>query len=98
MTDQLTAPQADAKPTYQGKPRVFSGMKPTNGLHLGNYLGALVKFVALQDKYEALYCVVDLHALTADHDPAMIAGNTRDVAAAYIASGVDPKRSTIFVQ
>jgi tryptophanyl-tRNA synthetase len=98
MTDQSAAPEAAAPKAYQGKPRVFSGMQPTNGLHLGNYLGALVKFVALQDRYEALYCVVDLHAMTADHDPKTLAANTRDVAAAYIAAGVDPDRSIIFVQ
>ena len=96
MTDNLAAPAAPQ--AYAGKPRVFSGMQPTNGLHLGNYLGALVKFVALQDKYEALYCVVDLHAMTADHDVKTLAANTRDVAAAYIAAGVDSKRSIIFVQ
>lgn len=79
--------------------RVFSGMQPTNGLHLGNYLGALVKFVALQARFDScLYCVVDLHALTVDHDPAQLAANTRDVAAAYLAAGVDPKKSIVFVQ
>src|SRR3972149_7070417 len=91
MTDQ-------PPPPYEGPQRIFSGMQPTNGLHLGNYLGALVKFVALQHRYEALYCVVDLHAMTVDHDPKQLAANTRDVAAAYIAAGVDPKRSAIFVQ
>ena len=85
-------------PAYAGPKRVFSGMQPTNGLHLGNYLGALVKFVALQDHYEALYCVVDLHAITVEHDPKQLAANVREVAAAYIAAGVDPKRSILFVQ
>ncbi len=79
--------------------RVFSGMQPTNGLHLGNYLGALVKFVALQERFDScLYCVVDLHALTVDFDPKELLANTRDVAAAYIAAGVDPKKSIVFVQ
>jgi len=85
-------------PAYAGPSRVFSGMQPTNGLHLGNYLGALVKFVALQDSYPSIYCVVDLHAITADLDPKLLAGNSREVAAAYLAAGVDPKKSIIFVQ
>jgi tryptophanyl-tRNA synthetase len=87
-----------APPEYKGPKRVFSGMQPTNGLHLGNYLGALQKFVALQDRYDCIYCVVDLHAITIGPDPKELARNTRDVAAAYIAAGVDPKRSIIFVQ
>jgi len=98
MTDTQTAQAAAPQSAYKGPQRVFSGMQPTNGLHLGNYLGALVKFVAMQDRFEALYCVVDLHAMTADHDVSTVTANTRDVAAAYIAAGVDPKRSTIFVQ
>jgi tryptophanyl-tRNA synthetase len=85
-------------PAYKGPTRVFSGMQPTNGLHLGNYLGALQKWVALQGRYECIYCVVDLHAITADPDPTTLASRTREVAAAYIAAGVDPKRSIIFVQ
>ncbi len=85
-------------PTYTGPQRVFSGMQPTNGLHLGNYLGALKKFVALQESYDCIYCVVDLHAITADFDSKELVNRTRDVAAAYIAAGVDPKRSIIFVQ
>jgi tryptophanyl-tRNA synthetase len=85
-------------PAYAGPPRVFSGMQPTGGLHLGNYLGALVKFVRLQAAHECLYCVVDLHALTADHDPKALAANTREVAAAYFAAGIDPVKSIVFVQ
>ena len=86
-------------PAYQGPQRVFSGMQPTNGLHLGNYLGALKKFVALQQSYsECIYCVVDLHAITQDVNPGGLTERTRDVAAAYLAAGVDPKRSMIFVQ
>ena len=86
-------------PAYKGPQRVFSGMQPTNGLHLGNYLGALQKFVALQEKFsECIYCVVDLHAITAGPDPKELAAKTREVAAAYLAAGVDPKRSIVFVQ
>ncbi|QGZ96962.1 tryptophan--tRNA ligase [Terricaulis silvestris] len=85
-------------PQYKGPQRVFSGMQPTNGLHLGNYLGALQKWVRLQDQYDCIYCVVDLHAITVDPDPATLVSRCREVAAAYIAAGVDPKRSIIFVQ
>ena len=85
-------------PAYAGPKRVFSGMQPTNGLHLGNYLGALQKFVRLQHDYEAIYCVVDLHAITVEHDPKQLAHNCREVAAAYLAAGVDPGKSIIFVQ
>jgi len=85
-------------PQYKGPQRVFSGMQPTNGLHLGNYLGALQKFVRLQDQYECIYCIVDLHAITTGPDPKELANRSREVAAAYVAAGVDPKRSTIFIQ
>jgi tryptophanyl-tRNA synthetase len=87
-----------APPEYKGPQRVFSGMQPTNGLHLGNYLGALQTFVALQDQYECIYCVVDLHAITTGPDPENLVSRCREVAAAYVAAGVDPKRSTIFIQ
>lgn len=80
------------------KQLVFSGVQPTGNLHLGNYLGALQKFVALQDTYECIYCVVDLHSLTATlvHDD--LPGQTRSIAAAYLAAGLDPKKSIIFNQ
>ncbi|MGH7024252.1 MAG: tryptophan--tRNA ligase [Caulobacteraceae bacterium] len=78
--------------------RVFSGVQPSGALHLGNYLGALTKFVALQRERECLFCVVDLHAITAWQDPAALAGQTREIAAAYIAAGVDPERAIIFPQ
>jgi len=87
-----------AQPQYKGPQRVFSGMQPTNGLHLGNYLGALQKWVKLQDSFECIYCVVDLHAITTGPDPKNLASRCREVAAAYVAAGVDPKRSIIFVQ
>ena len=86
-------------PQYKGPQRVFSGMQPTNGLHLGNYLGALQNWVALQDRFEAcIYCIVDLHAITVEPDPKGLAGRCREVAAAYLAAGVDPKKSIVFVQ
>lgn len=77
---------------------VFSGMQPTGNLHLGNYLGALQKFVALQDNYDCIYCVVDMHSITAQlvHDD--LADQTRAIAAAYLASGLDPKKNIIFNQ
>ena len=82
-----------------GSPRIFSGMQPTSdSLHLGNYLGALTQWVALQDSYDALYCVVDLHALTVSPDPAALRERTRRTAAQYLAAGVDPERSILFVQ
>jgi tryptophanyl-tRNA synthetase len=84
--------------TYAGPQRVFSGVQPTGALHLGNYLGALKKFVALQDDHECIYCVVDLHAITVDHDPAILAQQTREIAAAYLACGLDPQKSIIFAQ
>lgn len=96
MTD---APPSESKEAeYKGPQRVFSGMQPTNGLHLGNYLGALQKFVRLQDQFESIYCIVDLHAITTGPDPKELVNRCREVAAAYVAAGVDPKRSTIFIQ
>ena len=78
--------------------RIFSGVQPTGNLHLGNYLGAIRNFVHLQDDYECIYCVVDLHAITVWQDPAELRANTREVTAAYLAAGIDPERSIIFNQ
>ena len=81
------------------RPRVLSGMQPTaDSLHLGNYLGALRQWVSLQDDHEAFYCVVDLHAITMGHDPAELRARTRITAAQYLAGGVDPVRSVLFLQ
>lgn len=81
------------------RPVVFSGMQPSSdSLHLGNYLGALVNWVALQDEYDPVYCVVDLHAITVQQDPAALLANVRRTAAQYLAAGVDLERSTLFVQ
>jgi len=80
------------------RPRVLSGVQPTGNLHLGNYLGAIRNFVALQQSHGCLYCVVDLHAITVFQDPAELAANTREVAAAFIAAGVDPKNHIVFNQ
>jgi tryptophanyl-tRNA synthetase len=80
------------------KTRVFSGVQPTGNLHLGNYLGAITKFVALQAEHECLYCVVDMHAITVFQDPDELTHNTREVTAAFIAAGIDPTRHIIFNQ
>jgi len=78
--------------------RVFSGVQPTGNLHLGNYLGAITKFVALQAEHECLYCVVDLHAITVFQDPDELSRNTREVTAAFIASGIDAQKHIVFNQ
>lgn len=78
--------------------RVFSGVQPTGNIHLGNYLGALKQFVELQDDNECLYCIVDLHAITVAQDPEVLREHILDVAALYLAVGVDPKKSIVFVQ
>ena len=80
------------------KERVFSGVQPTGNLHLGNYLGAITKFVALQDRYDCIYCVVDLHAITVWQDPSELPRATREVTAAFLACGIDPKKHIIFNQ
>jgi tryptophanyl-tRNA synthetase len=80
------------------KERVFSGVQPTGNLHLGNYLGAITKFVALQERYDCIYCVVDLHAITVWQDPAELPRATREVTAAFLACGIDPKKQIIFNQ
>lgn len=79
-------------------PRVFSGMQPTGSLHLGNYLGAMLQWIEMQQTHECIYCVVDLHAITLWQEPAELASATRQVTAAYIAAGLDPKKSILFNQ
>ena len=78
--------------------RIFSGIQPTGVPHLGNYLGAIRNWAALQTSHECLYCVVDLHAITADHDPKTLASSTRDLAASLIACGIDPAKHILFNQ
>ena len=80
--------------------RVFSGIQPTGDLHLGNYLGALVNWVRMQDTHDCVYCIVDMHAITSPkgHDPAELRQRTLDMATALLAIGVDPQRSILFVQ
>ncbi len=91
MTDQ-------APPAYSGPQRVLSGVQPSGALHLGNYLGALVKFARLQHEVETFIFVADLHAITVWQDPKLLAGQVREITAAYLASGLDPKVATIFPQ
>jgi tryptophanyl-tRNA synthetase len=78
--------------------RIFSGIQPTGNLHLGNYLGAIRNWVALQREFDCIFCIVDLHALTQPQDPAQLRGATREVTAAYIAAGIDPENCIIFNQ
>ncbi len=78
--------------------RVFSGIKPTGAIHLGNFLGAVQNWVAMQDDYDAVYCVVDLHALTVPQDPAELRAGSLRLAQVLLAAGIDPDRSTLFVQ
>ena len=78
--------------------RIFSGVQPTGNLHLGNYLGAIRNWVRLQDEFECLFCIVDLHAITQWQDPQTLAANTREVTAGLLAAGIDPGRSIIFNQ
>lgn len=86
--------------TYSGPERVFSGVQPTGNLHLGNYLGALLKFVHLQDSHDCVFCVVDQHSITVtpNHGPGALKSQTQQIAAAFLAAGVDPERAVIFVQ
>lgn len=94
MSEKETTAPAE-KPKYA---RVFSGVQPTANIHLGNYLGAIKRFVDVQHEMQSLFCVVDLHAITVPQDPKKLIGQTREVAAAYLAAGIDPQKSIIFVQ
>lgn len=78
--------------------RVFSGVQPTGNIHIGNYLGALRQFVELQNDNDCIYCIVDMHSITVPQDPKELRRHTLDVAALYMAIGVDPKKATVFVQ
>jgi tryptophanyl-tRNA synthetase len=90
MSDQVST---------SSRPRVLSGMRPTGKLHLGNYMGALANWVKLQDKYECYFFIADWHALTSDYaDPSQIASNTREVILDYLAAGLDPAKSVLFLQ
>src|SRR4051794_4813504 len=94
-TAPVPAPAKAGQPTA---PRIFSGIQPSGIAHLGNDLGAIRNYVKLQDEYEAIYCIVDYHALTSQHDPAVLRQRTRDMAASLLALGLDPEKCTLFVQ
>jgi tryptophanyl-tRNA synthetase len=96
MTQPLAAPAAE--PGRPVAPRTFSGIQPSGVAHLGNDLGAIRNYVRLQDQYEAIYCIVDYHALTSTHDPDVLRARTRDMAASLLALGLDPDRCILFVQ
>src|SRR5436305_11523995 len=85
-------------PAPQFHQRVYSGVQPTGNLHLGNYLGAITRFVELQKTHECIYCVADLHAITVPQDPDELTASIREVTAAFIAAGIDPKRHIVFNQ
>lgn len=80
------------------KKRIFSGIQPSGNLHLGNYLGAIKNWVKLQDEFESIFCVVDLHAITVPQDPEDLRRRTLEVAKVYLASGIDPEKSSLFIQ
>jgi tryptophanyl-tRNA synthetase len=94
--DLETLPAAAEAPA--ARHRIFSGIQPSGIVHLGNELGAIRNYVALQWEYEAIYCIVDYHALTSLHDPDLMRARTRDMAASLLALGLDPERCTLFVQ
>src|SRR5246127_3212504 len=89
---------AQAKDMAKFPERVFSGVQPTGNLHLGNYLGAIKRFVEMQKTHPCIYCVVDLHAMTLPHEPEQLARTTREVTAAFLACGIDPKANIVFNQ
>src|SRR5215469_5034772 len=84
--------------TMKFKELIFSGVQPTGNLHLGNYLGAIKRFVELQDRFDCIYCVVDLHAITVWQDPSELPRAIREVTAAFLACGIDPKKNIVFNQ
>src|SRR5580700_5391562 len=80
------------------KARVLSGMQPSGNLHIGNYLGALKNWVKIQSDYECIFCIVDLHAITVQQDPGQLRGKTTEIAALYLAAGIDPRQSSVMAQ
>jgi tryptophanyl-tRNA synthetase len=97
MTTEL-APAPSPVEAPAPRPRIFSGIQPSGAPHVGNDLGAIRNYVRLQWEYEAIYCIVDYHALTSLHDPDRLRRQTRQMAAALLALGLDPERCTLFVQ
>jgi tryptophanyl-tRNA synthetase len=98
IDDRRTAAAAPLDSTADVRPRIFSGIQPSGIVHLGNDLGAIRNYVALQADYETIYCIVDYHALTSTHEPDLLRQRTREMAAGLLALGLDPERCTLFVQ
>ena len=98
MSEAADTPRADEAPRPERRPRVFSGIQPSGTLHLGNYLGAVKNWVAMQETHDCVYCVVDLHAITVRQVRAELRRNTIDLVNLFLASGIDPERSIVFVQ
>ena len=98
MSEAADTPRAEQAPEPERRPRVFSGIQPSGTLHLGNYLGAVKNWVAMQETHDCVYCVVDLHAITVRQQRAELRRNTIDLVNLFLASGVDPERSIVFVQ
>jgi tryptophanyl-tRNA synthetase len=94
----MTQPRSAPTSSLPATPRAFSGIQPSGIVHLGNDLGAIRNYVRLQDEYESIYCIVDLHALTSTHDPDLLRARTREMAASLLALGLDPARCVLFVQ
>ncbi|MFZ2882626.1 MAG: tryptophan--tRNA ligase, partial [Candidatus Moraniibacteriota bacterium] len=80
------------------KKRIFSGIQPSGNLHIGNYLGAIQNWVKLQNEYDSIFCVVDMHAITVPQDPAVLRRRTIEIAKIYLAAGIDPNNCAIFIQ
>ena len=98
MSTTLDRPAPAPAAPVDSRPRVFSGIQPSGALHLGNYLGAIRRWVAEQDDNDNIFCIVDLHAITVPQDPAALHEATRELAAVFFASGLDPERVSVFVQ
>ena len=80
------------------KPRIFSGIKPSGDMHIGNYLGAIKQWVEMQENYDAIFCIVDLHAITVSQDPKILRDRTMNFVKTYLAAGIDPAKATLFIQ
>src|SRR6266542_5223867 len=93
-----TAPARSTSSTTPTRPRVLSGVQPSGNLHLGNYLGAIKRWVDCQEQFDNFFCIVDLHAITVPQQPEALRRQTRELAAFYLAAGIDPQKSVVFVQ
>lgn len=98
MVEQATTASRETADAPQQRPRVFSGIQPTGGIHIGNYLGAIRNWVRQQDDYDNVFCIVDLHAMTIPYDPADLRARNLELASVLLAAGIDPARSILFIQ